>query len=67
MIFDKSAQPLLEQYRSACEEDVRSVRTLLAALAAGTEDVEPLVTRMEQTRARVMDIWDQLQAHALGK
>ena len=70
MIFDASAQPLLEKYKSAREAEAVATKNLLAALQSGVNDsktLESLSDNMEAAHNRSMDIWDQLQLLALGQ
>lgn len=64
MIFDMNAQPLLEKYKAAREDEAAAVNELLASLRSGnreTATLEMLTKRMEDTHGRAMSILDRLQ------
>ena len=64
MIFDINAKPLLEEYKTARENEAAAVNELLASLQSGnteTTTLETLTKRMEDTHERAMTIHDRLQ------
>ncbi len=68
MIFDVSATPLLEEYKSACDDEAAAVNELLSSLKKGTRDtatLETLTKRMEDTHNKAMSILNRLQPFRL--
>ena len=71
MILDgNSADPLLEQFKSAQDAEGVAIAALHDAMKGGTDDKEILMTltdRMTDAHNKKMDVWDQLQQFQLDK
>ena len=71
MILDgNSADPLLEQFKSAQDAEGVAIAALHDAMKGGTKDKEILMTltdRMTEAHNKKMDVWDQLQQFQLDK
>lgn len=70
MIFDMSAMPLFEKYKTAREAEALVTTQLLAAMQNGNRHMrtlEDLTQHMTDEHNKSMDIWDELQQHKLGE